>query len=480
MVVDNATVLAQPKATKALLLQPQALKVAILLHDFSACRGGSAATGGPSISEADLRRVLFEKAWPSGLTMEAQFRTCTYNRLTFQDAPPVYVVRVPLERCNGVPGQYVFNDCPGTGQTSTLWDAVEAIAVAQFSQLKTYQYRWHVLSKSMASGPNCNSYAGVATLGCGASSPDGRKDVCRMLINPAAMSQTFVWLHEAGHNLGLDHAGRSKDLDASGVMRTYGDMSCLQGLWGQAPYERCFNLPHAVQLGAALPTVWQESEVLGRIRSFAVAPANQQRNNGLQVVTSRRAQNGQFTSVYLSYRRNAAYYPLTARGGDLSLDTGFDSLLVHLFPDPRNGFSHLSTLEGRLAVGARFEEPETGMVIRLLAVTASSASFTICQRTRNSAGQVNRAQVCNSGVDDDCDGSTTNGCPLVAGAPRCGDGVCTPNLESYATCWNDCKKGMDSMCKYKSQCKEGLFCQIPPGGSRGRCKPVFPPSPILV
>lgn len=81
-------------------------------------------------------------------------------------------------------------------------------------------------------------------------------------------NQTYLWLHEGGHNLGLQHGAQGMKPVRLGADshcistctytsggQEYGDLSTPMGRWGPKPYYRCYNLPQAVRIGAASPHI---------------------------------------------------------------------------------------------------------------------------------------------------------------------------------------------------------------------------------
>lgn len=67
-------------------------------------------------------------------------------------------------------------------------------------------------------------------------------------------------------------------------------------------------------------------------------------------------------------------------------------------------------------------------------------------------------EICNDGLDNDCDGSEDDGC-------KCGDDECMPG-ESYLTCANDCPPPPDG-----TPCEDNNLCTIGDVFQNGVCKP---------
>lgn len=112
-------------------------------------------------------------------------------------------------------------------------EAADQAAAAAGVDLSRYRYRIYVLPTEIAYA--CN-FAGLGNLGCGT--------FCRSWIAICDRAGTYV--HELGHNLGMEHAGT--DLDNNGsIDDEYGDASCSMGS-GRFGW-RQFNAPHKIQMG---------------------------------------------------------------------------------------------------------------------------------------------------------------------------------------------------------------------------------------
>ncbi|GIL48039.1 hypothetical protein Vafri_4755, partial [Volvox africanus] len=78
-------------------------------------------------------------------------------------------------------------------------------------------------------------WAGMGSIGC-----SGTR--CYSWINGAAATELSAYMHEMGHNMGLQHSGRA------GYMSEYADKSCTMGSG-----RTCFNAPNLWRLKWASP-----------------------------------------------------------------------------------------------------------------------------------------------------------------------------------------------------------------------------------
>lgn len=359
-------------------IKPNYIRSIVLIHDFSACTPWNPSSGGAWWKTSDVYDFLYQNK--KQVSLESQMRACSHGGFRFANTfKKVVVVKVPSHKCQGsivdiwgIKREYSWNDCPKADDMQYYLNEMERIAIEQVGQLSKYQYRWHLISKSQARGPNC-VWAGLATVGCGERGPD-RDHVCRSMIWPGYANEIFLWQHEVGHNLGLYHAG------ALGM--EYADESCSMGGWGQQPFERCYNLPHATQLGWTKPRSVHHSSLVGKKTMFTITAADILNTSGLEIKTKIKAaqqnpEQNRVITVYLSYRTRSLYSNLKKDasgktklpfGGDLGLDDQYIGLLLHLNPDPRPQAGERSSLEGRVParVGQSITDTYTGMAFRVV------------------------------------------------------------------------------------------------------------------
>lgn len=146
-------------------------------------------------------------------------------------------------------------------------------------------------------GPPC-VWAGLGMVGCGKQKP------CRVWINGKAAMRPNTYVHELGHNLGLNHASSTKPL-YPGADLAYSDPTCAMGFCCS---QRCYNAPHSEQLG------WMRDGVvldrgtfpIGTTRTYYLKDARSSRSAYLRVQT-------EWSWVYIEFRQK--------RGSDSGLPT---------------------------------------------------------------------------------------------------------------------------------------------------------------
>mmetsp|Transcript_25905 Transcript_25905/g.52789 ORF Transcript_25905/g.52789 Transcript_25905/m.52789 type:complete len:775 (-) Transcript_25905:189-2513(-) len=105
-----------------------------------------------------------------------------------------------------------------------------------------------VLILPTGTGIGCD-FVGMGTVGC-------TPDYCYSWIPTGYSHVVQDYTHEMGHNLELSHAGL---FGIEGIYGEYGDMSCAMGF---CCTNRCFNSPHAWELGWINPSLELDSSNL--------------------------------------------------------------------------------------------------------------------------------------------------------------------------------------------------------------------------
>ena len=204
------------------------------------------------------------------------------------------------------------------------------------------------------------------------------------------------YCHQQGHNLYLDHAATASD--------DQGDGSCAMG--GIAGGARCFNTPHAYQLGW-LRTQQLDGTSLPPATTVSVTLPAQTRGapSGLRI----RLPFMGATSLFLGYR--------LPEGGDAGLPaayTGKVSVYSHAATDNYNGLGALSYHLAALgAPGAAFTHAPTGIVFTLTGVDAEAGQATV-RVCRTAASSAETATTCEAGADGDCNGLAGGDDPACA------------------------------------------------------------------
>jgi hypothetical protein len=117
------------------------------------------------------------------------------------------------------------------------------------------RYRAYILgSNSACDNPAAPApWGAIAEGGC-------LSGFCRTWYRPGPANGVNIYAHELGHNLFMHHSRKGTS--------EYGDGSCVLG----APDRRCFNAPHAWQLGWGGALAWLNASnfAANTTRSFVV------------------------------------------------------------------------------------------------------------------------------------------------------------------------------------------------------------------
>jgi hypothetical protein len=100
-------------------------------------------------------------------------------------------------------------------------------------------------------------------------------------------------MHELGHNLYLNHAGKQGD-------NGYGDLSCTMGFCCDV---RCYNAPHAFQLGWARPiaTLHKDNFPSGWWWSYRIPASIVKRDNFVRIRPDWTSKGAGF-NIFVGYR----------------------------------------------------------------------------------------------------------------------------------------------------------------------------------
>jgi len=228
----------------------------------------------------------------------------------------------------------------------------EAMATASGVDVSAYPRRVYVLPPSTCPGGGNGTMSGVPTYAW---------------IHSCAVRGNYV--HNLGHNLGMDHAGTSGNFPQT----EYGDSSDPLG-WANNVFSG-FNAPHRHQMGWLDPT---RLEVVSEDGSFNVVPLALDSPNasGPKMLSIAKSDTNELYSV--SYRQPVGF--------DSYVDgMAFDRLSIHRYRI--DGSSTKTTLVARLEDGESFVDPVNGITIRLISHSATAASTEVsfagvpCQRT---------------------------------------------------------------------------------------------------
>jgi hypothetical protein len=138
------------------------------------------------------------------------------------------------------------------------------------------RHRIYILSKGVC------DFAGLANVDC-----VNRGQVCRVWISGDVVTESMVYVHELGHNIGLTHARYMSD--------DYGDNSDAMGYCCRM---RCFNAPHLEQLGWSAPLYVLQPKTAS-YSTYLALPHSQLKKNHFAILKSQ----SPLPWYYLQYRR---------------------------------------------------------------------------------------------------------------------------------------------------------------------------------
>ncbi|GIL74921.1 hypothetical protein Vretifemale_4792 [Volvox reticuliferus] len=256
---------------------------------------------------------------------------------------------------------------------------------------------------------NCK-WAGMGSVGC-----SGTR--CYSWINGAAANELSAYMHEMGHNMGLQHSGRA------GYVSEYSDQSCTMGSG-----RTCFNAPNMWRLNWAAPLPGGDLNgttlEAGRWKKFVIpnqsgAPQSFIRVNPTwTLITGKEAL---LTGTDPDWAPAPVYY-IAFRFHH----NGFES-----FTTENNNRVHVYSFQGTQSVaspakpilhavlnmGAEFRsQVPYGLVVNVIKITApnGNATVTICRASGESEAQ--GGDSCSDGRDNDCDGLMDDADPDCGGA----------------------------------------------------------------
>ena len=227
--------------------------------------------------------------------------------------------------------------------------------------------------------PGACPFVGLGYIGC-----DGSYD-CRAWISGDFWATPQAIAHELGHNLFMGHAG---SFNSAGVFDEYADSS---GLMGYCCTERCPNTPHAWQMGwISVQQLDGSSLKAGQTVTATLSSQAVSARSGMRIQPSWTAG---VDPIFLGYRTKAlgdAELPAEAAGK------------VHLHTSAISNSYDAQVTIWKAALGSAgqaWEHSAAGLVVRLKALTSSSATVTVCRK-----GGAESVATCAAGVDNDCNG----------------------------------------------------------------------------
>ncbi|KAL4430187.1 hypothetical protein ABPG77_004969 [Micractinium sp. CCAP 211/92] len=338
-------------------------------------RGGACpGTTLPATTADDVRSVVLPERNPKGVTLGSTYRDCSYGQslVNARNSMVPEIVELP---CQGSTAgfNWSMSTCEGNDMDG-IGSAAEAVLIARGINVSQYPHRLYL----MPPGP-CK-FLGQANIGCDYSSPLG----CRGWIGSGYWKSAPAMVHELGHTLSLDHAGMMQE----GAFNEYADLSCSMGF---CCTQRCFNTPHAWQLGwISLQQFDNDSLALGQTVTASLASQSRAARSGVRIVPTWAPT---VYPLYVGLR--------TREGGDMGLDAGFvGRLTVHSANITGPQDAKKTLLLTTLKPGDSWSHAATGLVLRFLLLTPSKdATLQVCRK-----GGPETLTTCLKGQDNDCNG----------------------------------------------------------------------------
>lgn len=331
--------------------------------------GCPAASGGgtylpPWWTQQDVEGVMFEDGRPGDAwrTVGGRFRSCSHGRSSLTRANslvmPILRLNCSGESSYGTP--YGSTTCEYNDFMGWYEAGMDAAAAAGID-LSQFRYKLLVLPPHLPCG-----FIGVAHLGCYGSCGAWVQGETLMGASRAARnsgeSASHPALHEMGHNLFMHHGTAP---DAFGAVQEYGDLSDAVG---QCCTSRCYNLPHAFQLGWAAPQLLDGASLpAGKSRTVSFAAHSRSRFSGL-LVNATWAQGA--PSLYVSYR-------LAERGDRSLLPDYIGKVSVHTWPGRQAQDADKTLLVKALPRGAALTHAASGLTIKVAALDRAAGIATV-------------------------------------------------------------------------------------------------------
>ena len=185
----------------------------------------SVCTSPAAITPFELGGIMLT----NGNSVQAVFSYCSDSKFAFDTYIYPEIINVPCPESNLL--------CNTNGWA----DYADAILKSKMVNIEGYTNSIYIL-------PTGCGFGGLGVVG-----PCGATARCRVWINGDVSRQSSVYVHELGHNLGLNHAGYNGD--------PYGDWSDAMGYCCQS---RCFNAAHMDDLN------WRVAKGLYDLGSLSV------------------------------------------------------------------------------------------------------------------------------------------------------------------------------------------------------------------
>lgn len=334
---------------------------------------------------AAVDHVLF--AGPnSKYSLEAYYAECSSGkaRLNRDNSRVVGGIKIP---CQGNAKNINFTASSCSWRDINGWMRYAEEQAVELYGVDLAAYKHHVLLM-----PDMYTYeAGCMWIGLGTLGPDRVTETGEYLAASAWLDGEKVrdhaaYLHEIGHTQYLHHATDARC--------SYCDETCVMG--GCCSL-RCFNAPHAWQLGWASPLAELKAESLppNIFQRYAVPAQNVQPQNMIVVTPDwSPAFQTAYNAFFLQYRvKNGTYDTQVS-------DKNIDGLTLHTFDGRDQREARTTRFETTLKVGTEYRDKDFGsnLVVRLYSTIRSYATIGVCRWTEQTEDS------CDDGQDNDCDG----------------------------------------------------------------------------
>lgn len=173
----------------------------------------------------------------------SQMNVCSFGKCRLSGHVVPYVISIPCQ-------------LPSTCNVEA-WASITESFLSTTANIHPESYMYHMYI--IPSGIGCNGWAGLGQVGCS-------QLPCKSWIVSEYSKSVAVYMHELGHNLGLQHAGSAI---------SYNDVGDLTDVVGECCNIRCYNAIHSEQLGWSSPIfVFDHTTAKGVHQIIQLSPGN--------------------------------------------------------------------------------------------------------------------------------------------------------------------------------------------------------------